>query len=95
MARIEAERSRTGNAITARLFVAMSDHEIDCLSGATQRMLDSLRVRRYTGLHLESSVFPNESHMSMVPAAINRALQALGYDPPPSPPPRRQPNIRQ
>ena len=94
MARIEAKFAREHQVLKARLFVAMSDHEIDCLSNSTQRMLDSLRVRRYVGLTFESHVFPDESHMSVVPVAIGRSLQALGYDPPPPKPSPAPPSRR-
>lgn len=81
--RTESRLAHEGRQLKGRLFVAASDHEIDCLRVSTQRMLDTLRIRRYVGLQFESHIFPGESHISVVPSAIGRALQALGYDPPP------------
>ena len=65
------------------MFISAGSLEIPCILQPMQRMLDTLRARRYAGLQLQSQIFPDEIHMSVIPAAIGRALQALGYDPPP------------
>ena len=83
---IEARHARAG--LDAKLFVGVGSLEIPCILGPTERMLDSLRAHKYAGLSLQSQVFPDEFHMSVIPAAMGRALQALGYDPP-SPTPSR------
>jgi hypothetical protein len=84
MLRTESKLARERTPLKGKLFMAASDHEIDCLRESTQRMLDSLRVHRHVGLQVESHIFLGESHISVVPGAIGRALQALGYDPPPT-----------
>jgi uncharacterized protein len=86
---VEAKLAHLRKDMNATVFVAMGSLEIPCILQPTQRMLDSLRAHKYPRLNLQSHVFPDEVHMSVLPAAVGRALQALGYDPPP--PPLRRP----
>lgn len=78
----EAQVAQQRRTFDATLFVAVGSQEIPCILQPTQRMLDSLRAHKHTGLSVQYHVFPDEVHMSVLPGAIGRALRALGYDPP-------------
>ena len=79
----EARLARERTELDATVFIAYGSLEIPCIIQPARRMLDSLSTHRYTGLDLQSQVFPDEVHMSVLPSAVGRALQALGYDPSP------------
>jgi predicted alpha/beta superfamily hydrolase len=85
MLQYESKLARAQRQINAHVFVSVGGSEIPCALEPTQRLVDSLRAHRYTSLDLRTVIFPDEDHTSVVPAAISRALHALGYDPPPVP----------
>ncbi|HVT40324.1 MAG TPA: alpha/beta hydrolase-fold protein [Gemmatimonadaceae bacterium] len=90
---VEARAASKGNGLKATVFVAAGSLEIPCILEPMHRMVDSLRAHKYAGLDVQHQVFPDEGHMSVLPAAVGRSLQALGYDPPPpaAPPTPRRP----
>lgn len=81
----EASLARERKDLDASVFVSYGSAEVPCIMQAAPRMVDSLRVHRYRGLDVQIHVFPDENHMTVLPAGIARALRVLGYDPPPPP----------
>ena len=81
----EASAARERKGLDASVFVSYGSAESPCIMQPAERMVDSLRARRYNGLDVQIHVFPDENHMTVLPSAIARALRALGYDPPPPP----------
>ncbi|HKV72864.1 MAG TPA: alpha/beta hydrolase-fold protein [Gemmatimonadales bacterium] len=81
----EASLARERKDLDASVFLSYGSAESPCIMQPAQRMADSLRAHRYSGLDVQLQVFPDENHMTVLPSAIGQALRALGYDPPPPP----------
>lgn len=79
---LETEFARKHSALSKRVFIARGGIENPGITESMAHMLDSLRARGYEGLDLQHHIFEGDTHFSMLPAAIGRALGALGYDPP-------------
>jgi predicted alpha/beta superfamily hydrolase len=69
--------------LTSRVFISVGTHE-DLVDEEEYEMLpdmltlvDTLESRGYDGLQLQSHIFVNETHMSVVPAAYSRGLRFL------------------
>ncbi len=77
--------ARSAN-LAARLFVSVGGLEEDpnsdrlrpyAMISNLERLTGILRARAYSGLQLESVVFPAETHLSVIPATISRGLRSV------------------
>ena len=78
----EAALAARTRDVTARLFLSVGDKEEDAdgiyrMVSNLQAMKDTLAGRNYPGLKLSHTVFGEETHMSVYPAAFSRGLRAL------------------
>lgn len=78
----ESEFAKKNKQLPKRIFIARGAVETNAITNSTPQMIDSLRSHGYVGLDLQTYIFPEEKHFSVIPAAISRSLQVLGYDPP-------------
>ena len=80
----EASFSRGRTELPKSVFLSVGGLEdTTIMTRPMQRMVDALRGRGYRGLDLQSHVFAEENHQSVVGASLTRSLRALGYVPPP------------
>lgn len=73
----EKEYAATHNDLNALLFMTAGGAEDSLLIANVNRMAAQLESRNYRGLKVETHVFPDETHMSCVPAAWMRAFKVL------------------
>lgn len=79
---VESAYANRHQALPARVFFAIGDHENQ--PGIGRSMIDDLqelarrlRARNYQGLVLNNQVFPDETHNSIFPAALTRGLRVV------------------
>jgi predicted alpha/beta superfamily hydrolase len=73
----EEEYAATHNDLNATLFMTAGGAEDSLLIANVDKMAARLESRNYPGLKVETHVFPDETHMSCVPAAWMRAFRVL------------------
>jgi uncharacterized protein len=73
----EKEYAATHNDLNATLFMTAGGAEDSVMIVNVNRMTAQLVSRNYPGLKVETQVFPDETHMSCVPAAWMRAFRVL------------------
>jgi predicted alpha/beta superfamily hydrolase len=73
----EKDYAATHNDLNATLFMTAGGAEDSALIASVNTMADLLESRNYPGLKVETTVFPDETHMSCVPAAWMRAFRVL------------------
>jgi uncharacterized protein len=73
----EKEYAATHNDLYATLFMTAGGAEDSVMIANVYKMAAQLESRNYSGLKVETHVFPDESHMSCVPAAWMRAFRVL------------------
>lgn len=73
----EQEYAATHNNLNATLFMTAGGAEDSVMIANVHRMAAQLASRNFPGLKVETQVFPDETHMSCVPAAWMRAFRVL------------------
>jgi uncharacterized protein len=73
----EKEYAATHKDLNATLFMTAGGAEDSVMIANVNIMADLLKARNYPGLKVETTVFPDETHMSCVPAAWMRAFRVL------------------
>jgi uncharacterized protein len=73
----EKEYAATHKDLNATLFMTAGGAEDSLLIANVKTMAAQLESRNYPGLKVETHVFPDETHMSCVPAAWMRAFLVL------------------
>jgi predicted alpha/beta superfamily hydrolase len=73
----EEEFASTHNDLNASLFMTAGGAEDSVMIANVLKMAAQLESRNYPGLKVETTVFPDETHMSCVPAAWMRAFRVL------------------
>ncbi len=73
----EKEYASTHNDLNATLFMTAGGAEDSLLIANVNGMAAQLESRNYPGLKVVTQVFPDETHMSCVPAAWMRAFRVL------------------
>lgn len=73
----ETEYAATHNDLNATLFMTAGGAEDSVMIANVNKMAARLEARNYPGLKVETHVFPEETHMSCVPAAWMRAFRVL------------------
>jgi len=73
----EKEYAATHKDLNAALFMTVGGAEDSLTIANVNRMAAQLVSRNYPGLKVETQIFPDETHMSCVPAAWMRALRVL------------------
>ena len=73
----EKEYAATHNDLNATLFMTAGGAEDSVMIANVNKMAAQLESRNYPGLKVETHVFPDETHMSCVPAAWMRAFSVL------------------
>jgi hypothetical protein len=73
----EKEYAATHNDLNATLFMTAGGAEDSALIANVNILAAQLESRNYPGLKVETHVFPDETHMSCVPAAWMRAFRVL------------------
>jgi len=73
----EKEYAVTHKDLTATLFMTAGGAEDSVMIANVNIMAAQLKARNYPGLKVETTVFPDETHMSCVPAAWMRAFSVL------------------
>ncbi len=75
----EQKFSEEFDDLSARVFLSvgsLEDHRLRMVSN-TIRLAETLKSRDYKGLHLESHLFEDETHLSVAPATYSRGLRSL------------------
>ena len=70
----ESDYADDNESLPVKVFVAIGGEENPA---SYNKLLDRLLGRNYKDLELTSTIFENETHMSVVPAAHSRALRVL------------------
>ena len=73
----EKEYAATHNDLNAMLFMTAGCAEDSVMIVNVNKMAAQLESRNYHGLKVETHIFPDETHMSCVPAAWMRAFRVL------------------
>jgi hypothetical protein len=73
----EKDYADTHNDLNATLFMTAGGAEDSVMIANVNIMAAQLKARNYPGLKVETTVFPDETHMSCVPAAWMRAFRVL------------------
>jgi predicted alpha/beta superfamily hydrolase len=73
----EKEYADQHGDLNATLFMTAGGAEDSVMIANINRMASQLESRNYPGLKVETQVFPDETHMSCVPAAWMRAFRVL------------------
>ncbi len=76
MFRREEQIHETGESLEAHVFMSKGELETDELS-PHQEFHDQLAARRYPNLRLHWQIFPQETHLSVVPVALSHGLRTL------------------
>ncbi|GAA4733405.1 alpha/beta hydrolase-fold protein [Flavisolibacter ginsenosidimutans] len=77
---LESRFAKSHAELNKQIFVARGSRETSAITNSSSQMIDSLNRHYYKGLAVQSAVFPDEMHFSVLPAEISRALQSLNYD---------------
>jgi predicted alpha/beta superfamily hydrolase len=78
----EQAYAETHDDLSARVFLAVGGEEAGIFTAGFDRLKEALESRAYPSLHLTTLSFPNEEHVSVIPAAFSRALRVLLAKPP-------------
>lgn len=73
----EKEYAAANNDLNATLFMTAGGAEDSVMIANVNHMAAQLASRNYPGLKVETQIFPDETHMSCVPAAWMRAFRVL------------------
>jgi uncharacterized protein len=73
----EKEYAATHKDLNATLFMTAGGAEDSVMIANVNIMAVQLKARNYPGLKVETTIFPDETHMSCVPAAWMRAFMVL------------------
>lgn len=65
--------------LNAKLFMSAGGEEDSTMVTNMKRMAAILESRKYTGLSVNSCVFPDETHATCIPASVMRAFEVLYY----------------
>jgi uncharacterized protein len=75
--RYERDYAATHTDLPVRLFLSAGRLEGEPMLGNLQKMTELLQSRRYPGLHLETTIFDDETHVSCYAPGLCRALKVL------------------
>jgi uncharacterized protein len=73
----EKEYAAISKDLDATLFMTAGGAEDSVMIANVNLMAEQLKARNYPGFKVETTVFPDETHMSCVPAAWMRAFRVL------------------
>jgi predicted alpha/beta superfamily hydrolase len=73
----EKEYASSHKDLNAKLFMSVGGSEDSLMVSNMKKMAVLLQSRNYTGLTVETHVFPDETHQSCIPSSIMRALRVL------------------
>lgn len=73
----EKEYAFSHKDLNAKLFMSTGGSEDSLMVSNMKKMAILLQSRNYTGLTVETHVFPDETHQSCIPSSIMRALTVL------------------
>ncbi|HLT90327.1 MAG TPA: alpha/beta hydrolase-fold protein [Woeseiaceae bacterium] len=73
---LEAAYAEAHDALPARVFLSYGSEEHQ-IAMPVARLVDILEKREYQGLELQAHVFQDETHVSVFPAALSRAVRWL------------------
>jgi uncharacterized protein len=74
--------------VSARLFIGLGGEDVPEIVERTPPLDAQIRARARPGLRYRYKVFPDEDHMSVIPAGVMTGLRAI-FDPPTPPTPGR------
>jgi len=73
----EKEYASSHKDLNAKLFMSVGGSEDSLMVSNMKKMAILLQSRNYSGLTIETHVFPDETHQSCIPSSIMRALRVL------------------
>jgi predicted alpha/beta superfamily hydrolase len=73
----EKEYASSHKDLNAKLFMSAGGSEDSLMVSNMKKMAILLQSRNYSGLTIETHVFPDETHQSCIPSSIMRALRVL------------------
>ncbi len=73
----EKEYASSHKDLNAKLFMSVGGSEDSLMVSNMKIMADQLKSRNYSGLTVETRVFPDETHQSCIPSSIMSALRVL------------------
>jgi hypothetical protein len=73
----EKEYASTHKDLNAKLFMTAGGAEDSIMITNVKTMASLLESRNYTGLKVETHIFPDETHQSCIPSAFMRAFMVL------------------
>jgi len=74
---IEKSFSLTNRTVNARVFLSVGGGENEAMISGMKAFADALKEHNYNGLSLTSQVFDAETHFSVFPASVSRAITVL------------------
>jgi hypothetical protein len=74
---LEEKFAQTHKDLNAKLFMSAGGAEGATMTDNMNMMAEKLKSRNYQGLKLTTTVFPEETHMTCVPASLMRAFDVL------------------
>jgi predicted alpha/beta superfamily hydrolase len=77
MLKREADHATATDDIDARVFLSLGGAELNDGFGGQQEFYEQLASRYYPSLDLSWTVFPDETHQSVISAAVVRGLRAV------------------
>ena len=77
MVGISEEFRKSHASLKAKVFATVGSEEGEWLITSWARLRDRLQYRRYEGLDFKTMLFEGETHASVIPATISRALRVL------------------
>jgi predicted alpha/beta superfamily hydrolase len=73
----ESEFGKRNAKLERAVFLSVGAREADDMRQHFQPFVDSVRLRKYSGLSIESVVLPDEDHLSVFIPAFVRGLRAV------------------
>ncbi|MCU0408316.1 MAG: alpha/beta hydrolase-fold protein [Bacteroidales bacterium] len=74
---LEEKFAQDHQDLNAKLFMSAGGAEGATMTDNMNMMAEKLKSRNYSGLKLTTAVFPDENHMTCVPASVMRAFDVL------------------
>ena len=73
----ETEYAATHSDLPAQVFIGAGSREPEFVVNNLQKLEKALRIRNYPNFRLQTHIFENETHLSVVPHSISRGLKAV------------------
>jgi uncharacterized protein len=73
----ETKFAENHSAVKANVFTAIGKLDDDDIKTPYTEFINQIKSRNYKGLHLQTWIVENETHLSMLPASVTRGLKTI------------------